>query len=431
MSGPAQDKSGYEAVADALRDVLARLYDPTCQPPIWLLEALGCNPAQGIESLQALVVRAIEELRPAEHVPADARSRRLFDILDARYLQGLSQEEAAERLNISPRHVRREQGLALQWLVKSILKEGEQGISFAAAPPPDELVASNVAGVETRDGAWRSQMLSELSSLHKQSPASVADLAEVISGVLAITQPLASKQQVVLKRGDSMPGMVAALHPSALRQILVGGITELLRVTPSGEIAISAQPKGESVDIRLSSKPTQEAAWPLDSLLQELVTLQGGHLACDRMDDGLLMRIVLPCATKSAVLVIDDNQDLVHFYQRYAHGTRYEIVPVSEGARVLQAIESLRPDLIVLDIMLPDVDGWELLVHLHEHSATRSTPIIVCSVVREEELALALGATLYLPKPVGRVAFLQALDQALSQTASTRSKEHASSATAC
>jgi CheY-like chemotaxis protein len=66
----------------------------------------------------------------------------------------------------------------------------------------------------------------------------------------------------------------------------------------------------------------------------------------------------------------------------------------------------------VLDVLLPDTDGWELLTYLHEHPATRALPILVASVVHGEELALALGATAYLSKPVRRQQFIQALDQA-------------------
>jgi CheY-like chemotaxis protein len=68
--------------------------------------------------------------------------------------------------------------------------------------------------------------------------------------------------------------------------------------------------------------------------------------------------------------------------------------------------------------MLPDVDGWELLTNLHEHHDTRSIPVIICSVVKRQELAAALGASLYLPKPVRRREFIQALDQVLSQGSS-------------
>jgi len=61
--------------------------------------------------------------------------------------------------------------------------------------------------------------------------------------------------------------------------------------------------------------------------------------------------------------------------------------------------------------MLPDVDGWELLTHLHQHPATRHIPVLVCTVVHAEELARALGAAAYLAKPVRRAEFIEALRQ--------------------
>jgi CheY-like chemotaxis protein len=66
--------------------------------------------------------------------------------------------------------------------------------------------------------------------------------------------------------------------------------------------------------------------------------------------------------------------------------------------------------------MLPDVDGWDLLMHLHEDPTTREIPVIVCSVVREGKLALSLGAALHLPKPVEPCQLIQALDQVLQES---------------
>ncbi|MBI1877882.1 MAG: response regulator [Chloroflexi bacterium] len=115
------------------------------------------------------------------------------------------------------------------------------------------------------------------------------------------------------------------------------------------------------------------------------------------------------------MLVIDDNADLVHFYRRYTTGTRYQIVHLAEGQHTLSTVKEIRPNIIILDVMLPDIDGWELLTDLRGQPATQMIPIIVCSVVRRAELALSLGASLYLPKPVRRREFVQALDQILNQ----------------
>jgi len=60
--------------------------------------------------------------------------------------------------------------------------------------------------------------------------------------------------------------------------------------------------------------------------------------------------------------------------------------------------------------MMPGMDGWSLLGRLHEHPATRPIPVLVCTIVAQEEMAIALGATGYLQKPVTRRGFLDALD---------------------
>jgi len=155
---------------------------------------------------------------------------------------------------------------------------------------------------------------------------------------------------------------------------------------------------------------------------------QGGSVKVDLEGDCLSFSMELP-SVGQVVLIVDDNADLIHLYRRYVVGTRYHIVHTAQGQRVFEIAEASSPDVIVLDVMLPDVDGWELLADLHEHSATRSIPVIVCSVIREEDLALALGAALYLPKPVERQQFLQALDQALSQAATRAPIVRANSAT--
>ena len=65
--------------------------------------------------------------------------------------------------------------------------------------------------------------------------------------------------------------------------------------------------------------------------------------------------------------------------------------------------------------MLPEIDGWELLGRLREHPRTGKTPIIVCSILPQEDLALALGAATLIRKPVSQSAFLLALDQQLDR----------------
>jgi len=65
-------------------------------------------------------------------------------------------------------------------------------------------------------------------------------------------------------------------------------------------------------------------------------------------------------------------------------------------------------------VMLPDMDGWDLLRKLHASPFCAGTPVIVCSVMADKKLALALGATTCLRKPVWRQQLLDAFQHALS-----------------
>ncbi len=118
----------------------------------------------------------------------------------------------------------------------------------------------------------------------------------------------------------------------------------------------------------------------------------------------------MPVAQPQTVFVVDDNPDLVHFYRRYTTNTRYRIVSLEDDDDILGQIARVKPDIIVLDVMLPDLDGWELLTLLKRSDAARSIPVIVCSVTQGGELAASLGAALYVQKPVGRREFIDALD---------------------
>jgi CheY-like chemotaxis protein len=77
--------------------------------------------------------------------------------------------------------------------------------------------------------------------------------------------------------------------------------------------------------------------------------------------------------------------------------------------------QTVAPRLIVLDVMLPDVDGWELLGRLRAHPGTQDVPVIVHTILPQEQLARALGADAFLRKPVGREALLALLDRTLAQ----------------
>ncbi|MCA0172659.1 response regulator transcription factor [Bacillus sp. RAR_GA_16] len=99
------------------------------------------------------------------------------------------------------------------------------------------------------------------------------------------------------------------------------------------------------------------------------------------------------------VFVVDDEQNIRDILEKYLKKEGFTVSTYQDGAEVLRALETTEPDLLVLDIMMPNIDGLELLRRLRKHSFI---PVIVVSA-RDEELdrilGLELGADDYLTKP--------------------------------
>jgi CheY-like chemotaxis protein len=97
--------------------------------------------------------------------------------------------------------------------------------------------------------------------------------------------------------------------------------------------------------------------------------------------------------------------------QRYLSDTRYEFRGTTDPQAALAMAEELAPEIIVLDVMLPGVDGWELLGRLRAHPKTHHAAIVICTILPQEQLALTLGATDFIRKPVRRKDLLAVLDR--------------------
>jgi CheY-like chemotaxis protein len=207
--------------------------------------------------------------------------------------------------------------------------------------------------------------------------------------------------------------LVAMAHSAGLRQLLVRAITEWSRHLSAGTIAPDAYAQAEQIHIEIHGDRTPIDHLREDPLMRELLAKYGGALEIDHREDQTILTVALPAAPQIRVLVVDDNEDLLHFYRRYLQDTRYQISALTDGSQIIETVESVQPDVIILDVMLPDTDGWELLTNLRQHLLGRTIPILICSVIQEEELALALGATGYLAKPVRRAALIAALDAAI------------------
>jgi CheY-like chemotaxis protein len=147
---------------------------------------------------------------------------------------------------------------------------------------------------------------------------------------------------------------------------------------------------------------------------RRLVETQGGTVEVQRHEHGGMSVVAaLPPARTRCVLVVDDNPDLLALFRRYLRDGSYRLIQTGTAESAVRLASELKPDAIILDLMIPSQDGWEILQRLRTSEATCEIPVIVCSVLPENVLARSLGVQVFLAKPVTRTSLVVALERCL------------------
>jgi CheY-like chemotaxis protein/transcriptional regulator with XRE-family HTH domain len=410
----------YKEFENHLQDALNHLYDPLYDPPASLWEVMEIGSHRDVGSLQRAVLRSIRSFKPLPATPPHTRLRRLYSVLSYRYVQGLTQEATAEAMGITPRYVRKLQRQAVNALARTLWDR----MQTAASPVTDHATGyenrqTRISTLAEKPPDWASQIKEELASLERQSSAPVAQVGPTLYGAVNVARSLTEERNLGLTAKMAERDSAAIVHPSALREVLLSAVSQLAHHMSSGEIQLSSRQEEDFIVITVTGSPVQPGE-PYDlNLIREILSRHAGSVElCAEQDIvSLTVRVCAAQTKQKTVIIVEDNSDLVLFYRSCVAGTRYRITHVAEARYATEVIAEQQPDIIVLDVLLPDpeIDGWELLIALRANPETRSIPIIVCSVVQEKDLLLSLGAVLYLPKPVRCQQFLDALDHVLNQ----------------
>ena len=111
------------------------------------------------------------------------------------------------------------------------------------------------------------------------------------------------------------------------------------------------------------------------------------------------------------VLVIDDDWTARDLMRRFLEQQGLHMVGAASGAEGLRLAKELRPAIILLDVIMPEMDGWAVLAALKAAPQLASTPVIMATIVDEENRGYAMGATHYLTKPINRKHLAQIIDE--------------------
>jgi CheY-like chemotaxis protein len=405
-----------------LRSALNHLYDPYFlqKSPLVKLFNLGNQPDTPA-GLQNILNKAIATLEPRPGGMSLPQRKRSYELLMYRYVQQFDQDEVSNQLGVSVRHLRREQNTAIYELAAYLWDHYQLGVKpFQIAdmdivenPDDTGAVASAPAAPEATDMNW-------IESAPLEEP---IRLGQVLPAIIELIRPLAGRYQVELAAPTSLEASpVLAVHEVALRQILLNAVSVAIRSCGGGRIAILSLTTGPMVDISLRGEAGEVKSSGLDEdmrsslkIAEDLARRYGGALQYQIVPaESLEITISLPVFQRKTLLVVDDNADFFQLVERTLTGMRYTVLHQPNPLHAVETALQSQPDLVLLDVMMPRVDGWEVLGRLRRHPDTAHIAVVICTILPQEDLALSLGASGFLRKPVTPERILSAVEQFFS-----------------
>lgn len=385
-----------------VKNVLEHLYDTayleTHPLSLQVTGTMVTSQATRAQKLRSLIKENIEALRPPRGTPSSSPEWRSYLALRYRYVQGMSMGQIEGELGIGLRQVQRELRKGLEALSTLLWRMHTDETDQVSSPVLSE--HGHAQALQNELNQWK---------LNRQA----CQVRELIDNTLGMLKPLLDDTETVLQ-----VDLPASLPPVFVDSILMRqALSQLLRlmvkVAGKNALQLQANSQGNQVNLILQSQIVAlgqlEEAWQIAQLL---IDRQGGTLAVEtRPEIGTQVVLSLPQASPIRVLVIDDNQAIHRLTERYLTPHHYDVIHATNGREALQLAAETHPDVITLDVMMPGMDGWEILRSLTQNSTTRGIPVVVCSVLKDQELAFSLGARAYLKKPVDRLELLATLAQ--------------------
>ncbi len=394
--------------ARLVRDALANLHDNAAleiHPLAMLLPSPSGGKTSRAERLRAVLLQGIEKLRPPQGIdPAsDSIPWRPYLILWGRYVDGLDLQALEQRLALSTRHLCREHGRAVTALASLLWDEAFLSAEPLKAPASDTIDANALAD--------------ELGDF------------EVTQETIDLAQALRATVDVLLRRAEAVGADLILSLPSndlpplqtdriILRQILLTLLNYALRTRSEGAVVIGAE--ATSAHIALWTR-YRAAGQPAAQMAEKEAALQVARYWAQRLGASFETKYVHPPSGleqltlswprggQPAILVVDDQEVAIHLFERYLHRVPLRVVGIREPKQALAEARHLQPQAIILDVMMPTQDGWEVLQTLQADPDTSHIPVIICSVWDVPELASAYGAAGFVKKPVNRQDLLEAL----------------------
>jgi signal transduction histidine kinase/CheY-like chemotaxis protein len=283
-------------------------------------------------------------------------------------------------------------------------------------------------------------------------------LPETLENGLTMVRERASRHGIALSLDVDPTLEVIAADERKVKQVVFNLLSNAVKFTPNGgQVGITAAQEDDGV--RITVWDTGIGIAPEDqerifeafqqvgaryaeqregtglglALAKRFVALHGGRLAVESaVGQGSRFTFTLPVRTarpveatveaahstdagterdRPLVLVVEDDPPAAELLRLYLEGSGCDVAVAGDGEEGWAQACQLHPTLITLDLLLPKVDGWDLLVRLKGEPKTQQIPVVIVSFMDQRGQGFALGAADYLVKPVSREELVSALQR--------------------
>ncbi len=268
------------------------------------------------------------------------------------------------------------------------------------------------------------------------------DLTELIGDIIKTIKPLAAERGNRVELTFSLEQKVVRSDETRLRQILFNLLSNANKFTDRGTVRILVGPAADDAryavevtdtGIGMSAEQIERLFTPFVqadasttrkyggtglglTICQRLCEMMGGSIHVSSVEgEGSCFRVELPFREPNAVripspraslekmrrvLLIDDDPVVHDLLIRTLGPAGFDLVSAQSGEEGIQRARIELPDLIILDVVMPDLDGWQVLTTLKNDEATQDIPVVMLTILDSRSTGLALGAVDYIVKPV-------------------------------
>ena len=281
-------------------------------------------------------------------------------------------------------------------------------------------------------------------------------LADLIEHGVAMVRERAASHAISLTC-DIEPSLgMAQADERKLKQVILNLLTNAVKFTPDGgSVTVQARRAGDGAQVSVrdtgigiaeeekdrifeafqrggrAARTSTEGTGLGLTLSKRIVDLHGGRLWMEsELGVGSTFSFAIPMLPGSAapaeptpeavpaacgsVLIVEDDPRSSALLRVYLEDAGYVVAIARDGVEALELVRRVAPAAVILDVLLPRLNGWEVLAQLKSDPATSAIPVIIVSMIDDQGAGYALGGADYLVKPVDRASLLDALDRCVA-----------------